>query len=97
MEERCEKGSVLRPHIVWFGEPVPKMTEAIEYVRKADLFLIVGTSLQVYPAEDYWMLLSTAHIVYIDPNPKRTDRKVEHIPFLCYLRNEQLCHKWLVL
>lgn len=46
----CELGSQLRPHIVWFGEPVPKMEEAISYAESADYFIVVGTSLQVYPA-----------------------------------------------
>ena len=43
-------GSQLRPFIVWFGEAVPKIEEAITYVEKADIFLIIGTSLNVYPA-----------------------------------------------
>ncbi|MFY0594493.1 SIR2 family NAD-dependent protein deacylase [Roseivirga sp.] len=46
----CEKGSQLRPNIVWFGESVPMMDMAIEITSQADIFLIVGTSLQVYPA-----------------------------------------------
>lgn len=46
----CEVGSQLRPHIVWFGEMVPAMDEAVELVAKADVLLVVGTSLQVYPA-----------------------------------------------
>ena len=46
----CELGSQLRPHIVWFGEQVPKMEEAIAEASKADLFLVIGTSMQVYPA-----------------------------------------------
>jgi len=48
--QQCEKGSQLRPFIVWFGEAVPKMDEAIELASAADIFLIVGTSLVVYPA-----------------------------------------------
>lgn len=48
--DRCEKGSQLRPHIVWFGEDVPLMTEAIEHVQSATRVLVVGTSLVVYPA-----------------------------------------------
>lgn len=50
MGERCELGSQLRPHVVWFDEPVPAMGEAILICRQASVFLIVGTSLQVYPA-----------------------------------------------
>jgi NAD-dependent deacetylase len=46
----CEKGSQLRPHIVWFCEPVPAIQEAIPIVREADIFVVVGTSLVVYPA-----------------------------------------------
>ena len=46
----CERGSQLRPHIVWFGEMVPAMDEAVELVAEADVLLVVGTSLQVYPA-----------------------------------------------
>ena len=43
-------GAQLRPHIVWFGEAVPKIGQALDYVESADIMLIVGTSLQVYPA-----------------------------------------------
>ena len=46
----CEKGSRLRPHIVWFGEEGPNIMTATSMVRKADIFLVIGTSLQVYPA-----------------------------------------------
>lgn len=48
--DTCERGSQLRPHIVWFGEEVPLLETAAEVVRTADHLLIVGTSLQVYPA-----------------------------------------------
>ena len=48
--DKCEKGSQLRPHIVWFGEAVPKMEEAIPLVQQADIFVVIGTSLVVYPA-----------------------------------------------
>jgi NAD-dependent deacetylase len=48
--EKCEKGSQLRPHIVWFGEMVPEMENAIEMMANADIFITVGTSLVVYPA-----------------------------------------------
>ena len=46
----CEKGSQLRPHIVWFGEQVPAMNEAIGIVRSAEILVVIGTSLVVYPA-----------------------------------------------
>ena len=46
----CEKGSQLRPHIVWFGEMVPNMEPATLITSRSDLFIVVGTSLNVYPA-----------------------------------------------
>jgi NAD-dependent deacetylase len=46
----CEKGSQLRPHIVWFGEAVPMLERAAMLAESADIFMVVGTSLQVYPA-----------------------------------------------
>jgi NAD-dependent deacetylase len=46
----CEKGSQLRPHIVWFGESVPAMDMAISMTQSADIFIVIGTSLEVYPA-----------------------------------------------
>jgi len=48
--DKCEKGAQLRPHIVWFGEAVPMIEDAIEVVQDADIFVIIGTSLVVYPA-----------------------------------------------
>lgn len=48
--DQCEYGSQLRPHVVWFGEEVPMIEVAAEYVAMADQILVVGTSLQVYPA-----------------------------------------------
>lgn len=48
--DTCEKGAQLRPHIVWFGEEVPLIEYAAEIVSHADYLLIIGTSLQVYPA-----------------------------------------------
>ncbi len=48
--DKSPKGFQLRPYIVWFGELVPKMDEAIVLAQKADVFLVIGTSLQVYPA-----------------------------------------------
>jgi len=48
--DKCEKGSQLRPHIVWFGEMVPKMEDAVKATQDADIFVVIGTSLEVYPA-----------------------------------------------
>jgi NAD-dependent deacetylase len=66
--DKCEKGSQLRPHIVWFGEAVPMMDKAIKEVRKADFFIVVGTSLQVYPAAGLVNYVPAASPKYIvDP------------------------------
>ncbi|UOU99370.1 NAD-dependent deacylase [Chryseobacterium daecheongense] len=48
--DKAEDGAQLRPFIVWFGEDVPMMTEAMKITKEADIFLVIGTSLQVYPA-----------------------------------------------
>lgn len=50
MGDCCEKGTQLRPHIVWFGEAVPLMDKAVEEALEADIFLVIGTSMLVYPA-----------------------------------------------
>jgi NAD-dependent deacetylase len=51
----CELGSQLRPHIVWFGEMVPAMDSAIDIASQADIFIVIGTSLEVYPAASLLM------------------------------------------
>ncbi|NOU17065.1 MAG: NAD-dependent deacylase [Bacteroidales bacterium] len=67
--DKCEKGSQLRPHIVWFGEPVPAMVDAMQITRQAEIFAIVGTSLNVYPAAGLLGYVSKNTPVYlIDPN-----------------------------
>ena len=66
--QTCEKGHQLRPHIVWFGESVPMINEAIPIFQNADIAIVIGTSLSVYPASgliDY--LPSCAYRYYIDP------------------------------
>jgi len=65
----CEDGSQLRPHIVWFGESVPMMYEAEKIVRKADILVVIGTSLNVYPAAGLIDFAPSGTPVYlIDPN-----------------------------
>ena len=74
-------GSQLRPHIVWFGEAVPNIGKAIDAVEQADILLIVGTSLQVYPAAGlYAYAKASAPIYIIDPKdvPVR-DTRLMHI------------------
>lgn len=68
--DRCPKGAQLRPHIVWFGEAVPMLDKAIVEVKEADVILIVGTSMQVYPAASLTAYAApTTPIFYIDPRP----------------------------
>lgn len=70
MGDLCEKGHQLRPHIVWFGEAVPLIPEAARIAAQADIFAVVGTSLNVYPAAG--LLDAAPHnipVFLIDPNP----------------------------
>lgn len=66
--DRCEKGSQLRPHVVWFGEAVPAIEEAAQLTGTADIFLIIGTSMNVYPAAGLIHYVPSGVPVYvIDP------------------------------
>lgn len=66
----CEYNSQLRPHIVWFGEDVPMLEKAIEITKKADILVIIGTSMQVYPAASLISYISiNTPIYFIDPKP----------------------------
>ena len=72
MGETCEKGSQLRPHIVWFGEEVPMITIATSIVKNADILLVIGTSLNVYPAAGLMQYRnSSCKTWYIDPKPDK--------------------------
>ena len=74
-------GAQLRPHIVWFGEPVPYINAAIDHVENADVLLIVGTSLQVYPAAGlYAFAMADTPIYIIDPaEVSLKDSRLTHI------------------
>jgi NAD-dependent deacetylase len=66
--DKAPNGAQLRPHIVWFGEAVPKINAALDAVAEADVMLIVGTSLQVYPAASlYGFAMAGTPIYIIDP------------------------------
>lgn len=74
--DMCEDGSPLRPHIVWFGEAVPMMEIAEEIVRKADALVIIGTSLNVYPAAGLINYVQAGTPIYIiDPNEVAVSRE----------------------
>jgi NAD-dependent deacetylase len=78
--EKCEKGSQLRPNIVWFGEMVPLMDVAASYAAKADVFLVVGTSMVVYPAA------SLIHYVPMETMKFVVDPKLPDIGQLPYMK-----------
>ena len=64
------KGNQLRPHIVWFGEPVPMLDKAIKIVEEADILVIIGTSMKVYPAANLINFIKfEIPIYFIDPKP----------------------------
>lgn len=67
----CERGHQLRPHIVWFDEEVPLLPDAADLTRQADIFIVVGTSLAVYPAASLaCYAFEEIPCYYIDPNPQ---------------------------
>lgn len=85
-DDRCEKGAPLRPHIVWFGEQVPQLLAGAELVSQADLVVIVGTSMQVYPAAG---LVGYARpkvpVFYVDPRPSISNelqQRLEHLELI---------------
>ena len=73
MGDRAGDGSQFRPFIVWFGESVPEIETAIDFVEKADIFVIIGTSMNVYPAAGLLNYVPRGAEVYlIDPKPVDT-------------------------
>ena len=72
----CEKGSQLRPHVVWFGEPVTMIPVAARMCEEADILIIIGTSLQVYPAA------GLVHYVFQGAPKYLIDPKAEHVPYV---------------
>lgn len=83
--DKCELGSQLRPHIVWFGEQVPLISKAANIATQADVFIVVGTSLQVYPAAgliDYVPTRSTKYVI----DPKKLD--VYHMSNLVVIQDK---------
>jgi NAD-dependent deacetylase len=80
--QKCEKGSQLRPHIVWFGELVPEMENAYKIAEQADLFVVIGTSLNVYPAAGLLSFVAQQTPKWlVDPGEFNLDyiRNIKHI------------------
>jgi len=83
MGQTCELGSQLRPHIVWFGESVPMIEPAAALVQQADIVLVIGTSLQVYPAAGLVDVAKpSAHIVVIDPSSPPIQSKNKQVTYI---------------
>ena len=77
--DKCEKGSQLRPHIVWFGEAVPMIEKAMKIVQTADSLVVIGTSLNVYPAAGLLNYIEPGIPIFlIDPNEVKTAQKGIH-------------------
>ena len=82
MGDKAGDGSQLRPFIVWFGEAVPRIEDAAYETEKADIFVIIGTSMNVYPAAGLLNYVPyNADVYLIDPKDVHinTDRKITHI------------------
>ena len=79
----CSKGFQIRPHIVWFGEAVPLLEEAIKITEKADVLIIIGTSMQVYPAANlvYEIKMDTP-IYFIDPKPIVVENQFKNLTII---------------
>ncbi|SEB48186.1 NAD-dependent deacetylase [Tenacibaculum sp. MAR_2009_124] len=79
----CEKNSQLRPHIVWFGEDVPLLENAVEITMKADVLVVIGTSMQVYPAASLIEYVNpTTPIFFIDPKPAITKNAFNNLTII---------------
>jgi NAD-dependent deacetylase len=74
--DTCKKGHQLRPHIVWFGEDVPMIEKAVEICETADVLVIIGTSMQVYPAASLMHYVpQNTPAYFIDPKPNISSKK----------------------
>lgn len=95
--DKAPNGVQLRPHIVFFGEAVPKLMEAIDIVSKADVVLIVGTSLSVYPAASlYRYARPEAPIWLIDPKPVPVhDARIRQLQMVATEGMREFCAKYL--
>ncbi len=79
----CSKKSQLRPHIVWFGEMVPLLDKAIEITKRADILIIIGTSMQVYPAASLIdFVKENTPIYFIDPKPSVSESKFRNLKII---------------
>lgn len=81
--DTAKDGSQIRPHIVWFGEDVPLLEKAIEITEKAAVFIVIGTSMQVYPAASLVNFVSKDALIYfIDPKPSITKNAFNNLKII---------------
>lgn len=87
MGDLCEEGYQMRPNIVWFGESVPMINEAESIAMKADIFIIIGTSLNVYPAAGLMRMTKTATPIYvIDPSDIELNGLMARRDYIHYIK-----------
>ncbi|MDD7913962.1 SIR2 family NAD-dependent protein deacylase [Polaribacter ponticola] len=88
----CSKKSQLRPHIVWFGEMVPLLDKAIEITKKADILVIIGTSMQVYPAASLIdFVKENTPIYFIDPKPSVSENEFKNLKIIKEIASKGMC------
>ena len=81
--DHCELNSQLRPHIVWFGEAVPMLDTAIQITTQADILIIIGTSMQVYPAASLVnYVYKNTPIYFIDPKPSVSQHNFNNLTII---------------
>ncbi|MFX0556767.1 SIR2 family NAD-dependent protein deacylase [Maribacter sp. CXY002] len=77
---QCENNYQLRPHVVWFGEAVPMLDAAIQITNKADILIIIGTSMQVYPAASLIdFCQDDVPVYFVDPNPSLSNKQKNNL------------------
>ena len=92
--DRCEDGYPLRPHVVWFGEAVPAYQQAADLVQQADIFIVIGTSLEVYPVAGLiHEIPSHCQAYYIDP---QANQKQLPAQYQCISQSATEGMQWLV-
>lgn len=85
----CKNGHQIRPHIVWFGEAVPLLDEAITITEKADILIIIGTSMQVYPAASLINFVTPqTDIYFVDPKPSIDHNSINNLSIIATMAVE---------
>lgn len=95
-KDRCPEGYPLRPHVVWFGEAVPAYEEAVEMIQHADIFIVIGSTLSVYPVAGLIHEISKhCEAYYIDPqaNYSRVPEQFQCLKMTATAGMQQLFNK----